>query len=174
MKQTELQTRASMLEQKIAALPAGSIGTKAINGKTYFYHRWTENKKRHEKYLPAQEVETMRTQIEQRKLLEKELKELKKQLPTPRMRNHSVFSANVRTGAILRSFSANVRNFRKRECFQELHDFVYGEPQDRIFILYGLRRTGKTTLIRQIFAEMSDAELAQAAFIQISSKDTLA
>lgn len=174
MKQTELQTRASMLEQKIAALPAGSIGTKAINGKTYFYHRWTENKKRHEKYLPAQEVETMRTQIEQRKLLEKELKELKKQLPTPRMRNHSVFSANVRTGAILRSFSANVRNFRKRECFQELHDFVYGEPQDRIFILYGLRRTGKTTLIRQIFAEMSDSELAQAAFIQISSKDTLA
>lgn len=174
MKQTELQTRASMLEQKIAALPAGSIGTKTINGKTYFYHRWTENKKRHEKYLPAQEVETMRTQIEQRKLLEKELKELKKQLPTPRMRNHSVFSANVRTGAILRSFSANVRNFRKRECFQELHDFVYGEPQDRIFILYGLRRTGKTTLIRQIFAEMSDAELAQAAFIQISSKDTLA
>lgn len=174
MKQTELQTRASMLEQKIAALPAGSIGTKTINGKTYFYHRWTENKKRHEKYLPAQEVETMRTQIEQRKLLEKELKELKKQLPTPRMRNHSVFSANVLTGAILRSFSANVRNFRKRECFQELHDFVYGEPQDRIFILYGLRRTGKTTLIRQIFAEMSDAELAQAAFIQISSKDTLA
>ena len=44
MKQTELQTRASMLEQKIAALPAGSIGTKTINGKTYFYHRWTEKK----------------------------------------------------------------------------------------------------------------------------------
>lgn len=119
MKQTELQTRASMLEQKIAALPAGSIGTKTINGKTYFYHRWTENKKSHEKYLPAQEVETMRTQIEQRKLLEKELKELKKQLPTPRMRNHSVFSANVRTDAILRSFpqmsviSVSVNVFRR-------------------------------------------------------------
>ncbi|MFR8817118.1 MAG: AAA family ATPase, partial [Butyricicoccus sp.] len=39
---------------------------------------------------------------------------------------------------------------------------------------YGLRRTGKTTMIRQIFAEMSDAELAKAAFIQITAKDTLA
>ena len=43
-----------------------------------------------------------------------------------------------------------------------------------MFILYGLRRTGKTTMIRQIFAEMSDAELAKAAFIQITAKDTLA
>lgn len=29
-------------------------------------------------------------------------------------------------------------------------DFVCGEPQDKVFILYGLRRTGKTTMIRQI------------------------
>ena len=43
-----------------------------------------------------------------------------------------------------------------------------------MFILYGLRRTGKTTMIRQIFAEMSDAELAKAAFVQITARDTLA
>ena len=64
--------------------------------------------------------------------------------------------------------------YRKRGCFRQLHDFVYGEPQDKVFILYGLRRTGKTTMIRQIFAEMSDTELAKAAFIQITAKDTLA
>jgi len=49
-----------------------------------------------------------------------------------------------------------------------------GEPQDKVFILYGLRRTGKTTMIRQIFAEMSDTELAKSAFIQITAKDSLA
>ena len=43
-----------------------------------------------------------------------------------------------------------------------------------MFILYGLRRTGKTTMIRQIFAEMSDTQIAKAAFIQITAKDTLA
>ena len=62
----------------------------------------------------------------------------------------------------------------RSECFQQLHNFVYGEPQDKVFILYGLRRTGKTTMIRQIFAEMSEAELAKAAFIQITARDTLA
>ncbi len=49
-----------------------------------------------------------------------------------------------------------------------------GEEQNRVFILYGLRRTGKTTLIRQIFAEMSDEKLGKAVFIQVTAKDTLA
>ncbi|MFR3321143.1 MAG: AAA family ATPase [Lachnospiraceae bacterium] len=56
----------------------------------------------------------------------------------------------------------------------QLHDFVYGKQQDKVFILYGLRRTGKTTMIRQIFAGMSDAERAKAAFIQTTARDTLA
>ena len=43
-----------------------------------------------------------------------------------------------------------------------------------MFILYGLRRTGKTTLIRQIFAEMSGENLGKAVFIQVTAKDTLA
>ena len=88
--------------------------------------------------------------------------------------NPSAFTTNVRTGEALRSFAASVRGYRRRECFRQLHDFVCGEPQDKVFILYGLRRTGKTTMIRQIFADMSDAELTKAAFIQITAKDTLA
>ena len=67
----------------------------------------------------------------------------------------------------------------RRDCTNAVDDLslihiFYGKPQDKVFILYGLRRTGKTTMIRQIFAEMNDAELAKAAFIQITAKDTLA
>ena len=43
---SEMQTRAAELEQQIATLPAGSVTKKTVNGKEYFYHRWTENKKR--------------------------------------------------------------------------------------------------------------------------------
>ncbi len=50
---SERQIQASKLEQQIANLPAGSITKKTIKGKEYFYHRWTENKKRREKYIPA-------------------------------------------------------------------------------------------------------------------------
>ena len=176
MERSELQAKIADLEQQIAELPAGSVTKKTINGNVYFYHRWTEDKKRREKYIPAEEVDSFRKQIERRKALEKELKVLQKQLPKKSVSAATAhtFATNIRIGEALRTFSASVRRCRKRECFRQLHDFVYGEPLDKVFILYGLRRTGKTTMIRQIFAEMSDAELSKAAFIQITAKDTLA
>ena len=81
MELSEMQARAAELEQQISALPAGSVTKKTVNGKEYFYHRWTENKKRREKYIPADELENFRAQIKRRKELEQELKALKKQLP---------------------------------------------------------------------------------------------
>lgn len=176
MEQDKNLTHIAELEHQIAELPAGSVTKKTVNGKEYYYHRWTEEKKRREKYIPAEELDWFRKQIEQRKALEKELNALKKQLPNAAVPVASarVFATTVRTGAALRAFSAPVRNYKKRECFQQLHDYIYGAIQDRVFILYGLRRTGKTTMIRQIFAEMSDAELAKSAFIQITTKNTLA
>ncbi|MDY5102084.1 MAG: AAA family ATPase, partial [Agathobacter sp.] len=176
MEQDKTMTRIAELEHQIAELPAGAVTKKTVNGKEYYYHRWTEEKKRREKYIPAEELDWFRKQIEQRKTLEKELKTMKKQLPKAAVPAASslAFAATVRTGAALRAFSAPVRNYKKRLCFQQLHDYIYGAVQDRVFILYGLRRTGKTTMIRQIFAEMSDAELAKSAFIQTTKKNTLA
>ena len=84
------------------------------------------------------------------------------------------FVTNVRTGPSLRAYSASVRKYKKRECYQRLYDFVYGESIDKVLILYGLRHTGKTTMIRQILAEMTDVDLAKTAFIQITAKDSLA
>ena len=176
MEQYNILTRIAELEHQIAELPAGSVTKKTVNGKEYYYHRWTEEKKRREKYIPAEELDLFRKQIERRKALEKELKVMKKHLPKAAVPAASslVFATTVRTGAALRAFSAPVRNYKKRECFQRLRDYIYGAMQDRVFILYGLRRTGKTTMIRQIFAEMSDVELAKSAFIQITTKNTLA
>lgn len=176
MERSELQAKIADLEQQIAELPAGSVTKKTINGNAYFYHRWTEDKKRREKYLPAEEVDSFRKQIERRKGLEKELKVLQKQLPRKSVSAASAhtFATNIRAGEALRTFSASVRRYRKRECFRQLHDYIYGELQDKVLILYGLRRTGKTTMIRQIFAGMSDAELSKAVFIQITARDTLA
>lgn len=174
MELSKIQNRIAELEQQISNLPAGSITKKTVNGKEYFYHRWTEDKKRKEKYIPVDELENFHAQIEQRKKLDQDLKALKKQLPKTRSMDASMFTTNVRTGETLRSFAKSVRGYRRRECFQQLCDYVYGDPQDKVFILYGLRRTGKTTMIRQIFAEMRDTELVKAAFIQITAKDTLA
>ena len=88
---SKMQTRAAELEQQISALPAGSVTKKTVNGKDYFYHRWTENKKRREKYIPTDELENFRAQIERRKELEQELKALKKQLPKTKAIDTSIF-----------------------------------------------------------------------------------
>ena len=45
---SEINNRLATLQDKIASLPIGSITKKTVNGKTYFYHRFTENKKRRE------------------------------------------------------------------------------------------------------------------------------
>ena len=176
MADQSIQEKIMALEGQIALLPKGSVGKKTVNVKEYFYLRWTENRKRKEKYVPADEIEALKSKIEKRKALEKELKALRRQVPTAvtPLPSAYTFLTNVRTGSALRSFAAPVKGFKKRDCFQPLREYLYGPQQDKVFILYGLRRTGKTTLIRQIFSEMSDEELAHTAFVQITKSDTLA
>ena len=53
-----------LLERQIAALPIGYISKKTINGKTRYYHQWTENGKKHSQYLRDGELEPLQEQIE--------------------------------------------------------------------------------------------------------------
>lgn len=169
--------RIDELEREIAALPQGGIAKKRVRGKEYYYHRITQNRKRSEVYLNFDEVEPLRAKIEKRKALEAELKELKHQLPKPKkIQNDSdthKFNTYVRIQEQLKTYAALVKPYKKRECYKQLADYVFGEHQDKVFILYGLRRTGKTTLIRQALLDMSPEQFSKAAFIQVKSKDTL-
>jgi hypothetical protein len=176
MAKQDIQQKITELEQQVALLPIGSIGRKNVNGKEYFYQRWTENKKRKEKYIPATELKAVQDGIEKRKSLEEKLKVLRKRIPAAIVLGSDSYAyrTNVRTGKLLRSFAEPVRDYKKRDCFEKLQEYIYGEQQDKVLILYGLRRTGKTTMIRQILAEMTEAELSKTAFVQITSKDSLA
>lgn len=165
------------LEARINELPRGSVSSKTVNGHEYYYHRWYEAKRKVEKYIAAEEVQALKDRIAQRKALEKQLRELKKQLPKvskQKKQDSHEYLTMVRRGAALRKYAEPVKEFKHRECYAQLRTFVFGEQQDKVFILYGLRRTGKTTMIRQILLEMDDAMLDQSAFIQITAKNTLA
>ena len=175
MEHAELLKRTDELEREIALLPRGSVAVKRIKDKEYYYHRINENGKRRETYVDFDKVDELRAQIEKRKVLEKELKELKRQLPktTKPKKAELPFSTYVRVGEQLDSMAATVAKYKKRACYSTIHDYVFGEQQDKVFILYGLRRTGKTTLIRQIILNMKPEERRKVAFIQIKSTDTL-
>ena len=179
MGQEELMNKIAELEREIAILPEGSITKKKIKDKEYYYHRITINGKRTETYLDFAEVSELKAQIEKRKVLEKQLKELKllvvpEEEPDIEEEEQLVFKTTVRVGKQLKSQIALTKKYRKRECIKELREYIFGSQQDKVFIIYGLRRTGKTTMIRQILTEISDAEFKKAAFIQVKFKDTLA
>lgn len=166
------------LEREIALLPAGSISSKKVRGKEYYYHRITEGGKRRETYVDFDKVEDLRVQIEKRKALEAKLKALKRtvsagQAAEKRKKAEHIFSTYIRIGEQLTRLAEPVKAYRHRACYSVLRDFVFGEPQDKVLILYGLRRTGKTTMIRQILLEMSPEELKKTAFLQIRSSNTL-
>ena len=179
MGQEELMSQIAELEREIAILPEGSITKKKIKDKEYYYHRITRKGKRTENYLSFEEVPELRAQIEKRKVLEKELKKVKAQVvPEEKLENEDEekleFKAMVRVGRLLKSQIALTRKYKKRECIRELREYIFGNQQDKVFIIYGLRRTGKTTMIRQILTELPEDEFKKAAFIQVKSKDTLA
>ena len=177
MEQADILQRISELEREIAALPPGSVSAKKVKGKEYFYHRFTAAGKRNEIYIDFDDVEELRTQIEKRKTLEAELKKLKQIMPktksAPKKKSTHTFRTSVRIGENLMNWSMPAKDFKHRECYGKLHDYVFGNIFDRVFVLYGLRRTGKTTLLRQIVLDMTEDQKSKTAFLQINSSDTL-
>ena len=154
------------IKEWISQLPPGNITYKTIKGKKYPYYQWTEDGKQHGRRVKDDELAELTEKIEQRKTLEKKLKDSG---ATTDLLDEKFFFSSVKTDKELLDFVAPVKNLKKRICYKNLHEYIYGNSTDRVFILYGLRRTGKTTLIRQLIAEMSEEMLMQTAFMQINS-----
>lgn len=161
--------RIRYIQEWISQLPKGNITYKSIRGKKYAYLQWTENGKQRSRRVKDDELQELSEKIEERKALEKKLKEA----PESRMQEEFFFS-EVKYGQELLDFVDPIRSYKMRECFTQLRDYVYGNSTDRVFILYGLRRTGKTTLIRQVISEMPEDMLNQTAFVQITPQIDLA
>lgn len=159
------------IKEWISQLPPGNITYKTIKGKKYPYYQWTEDGKQHGRRVKDDELAELTEKIEQRKTLEKKLKDSG---AITDLLDEKFFFSSVKTDKELLDFVAPVKNLKKRICYKNLHEYIYGNSTDRVFILYGLRRTGKTTLIRQLIAEMSEEMLMQTAFMQINSSIDLA
>ncbi len=162
----------------------GGITYKTINGKRYAYYQWMEDGKQRSRRVKDEELSALLAEIEQRKAAKAVTASLTNGLL---LREDLVvynagsmgfdtqrFKTDVKLGAALTNFAANVLQWKKRDGFERLHDYIFGPGNDRVFILYGLRRTGKTTLIRQLFGEMAPGDLAKSAFVQVNSRNSLA
>ena len=80
------------------------------------------------------------------------------------------FNTNVVIGAGLNRFYNRVKKYKKRDCFKQLLKFVKKDYDGKICILYGLRRTGKTTMLFQLLGELP---INECAYIKAKVTDNM-
>lgn len=168
-----LKQKIRLIENGLSSLPKGYISVKVINGKAFSYLQWTENGKKRSRYLSPEEAEDVKNKIEERKTLEAELKKLKALNSDNSMEDAALYINNVRTGNSLVKFAEGARKFAKRECYSIIENYIFRDESEKLLVLYGLRRTGKTTLIRQVINSMPSSYVSLAAFLHIKPGTTI-
>ena len=151
----DINIQISDLESQIASLPVGYISKKMINGKERYYQQWTENGKIKSKYIKNEEVEEFQKKIAFRKSLQSKLSELKSSvafIETPSIKD-AKFNLRIMYGTDLKDFASQTKKFQKRDSFTQIQEYLYSDTLDKVCLVYGLRRTGKTTMLRQCLYE---------------------
>lgn len=159
------------LRERMEQLPSGYISKKTIYGKEQYYRQWRDNGKLMSKYISADDVELVREQIEERKALEEELKLLIESAPD--IANEE-FETNVIFGDSLWDMVDSVKQWEKRDIYEQLEKYLYGRDRSRVCAVYGLRRTGKTTMLLQAIADMTASEFLRTAYIKLQTSNEMA
>ena len=167
------------LEEQIAKLPIGYITEKVINEKKYYCQQWKENGKSKSRYISEEEANILKPQIEERKKLQKELKALKKTLPDPVSEEteeetpEPEFKMSALFGEALLNMAQTASQYERRDCFSKIQDFLKTPAADKVCLVFGLRRTGKTTLLKQLVLAMNEEEQKSAIYIKASTENTI-
>ncbi len=161
------------MEERIQELPAGYISKKNIKGKTQYYRQWNEGGKLKSKYIKADELDMIREQIEERKKCEEELKVLQEKYPLT-VGEDITYETNVLYGEEMLDMVEPTKEFQKRDIYEQIQKYIYGPERTRVCAVYGLRRTGKTTMLYQTIADMSPEDFAKTAYVKFQSTDTMA
>ena len=90
-----------------------------------------------------------------------------------RRKTHNTFETNIRTGQTLSNMVKHVRSFQKRDGFEKIIQYLYSNDYTRVCAVYGLRRTGKTTMLFQAIGEMSDEDFAKTAYVKMRTSDQM-
>ncbi|MBQ0026243.1 MAG: AAA family ATPase [Lachnospiraceae bacterium] len=84
--------------------------------------------------------------------------------------SYSAYNTSVVLGDNLKALTERVTGYEKRRCFNTLRHYIHSANDGRIAILYGLRRTGKTTLLFQMIQELP---FEKTAYIKIKTTDNM-
>ena len=83
------------------------------------------------------------------------------------------FNMEVYIGNQIVSNMKNFNYFSERDCMTVLDNYIHEPVQNKVCILYGLRRTGKTVMMHQAIHKMDENTKNKTAFIDAKTEDTL-
>ena len=148
----------------------GSVSAKTIRGTVRYYLQWKEQGRYRSKYLRATEVEAVRRQLE---LMRGNGVFSEVSLRVVASAADGGFETNVCIGKDLLAFAKESSELMKRDAFARLEEFVRSPRSSKVFVIYGLRRTGKTTMIRQSVLSLDSVLCSRAAYVKVGKDDTL-
>ena len=92
-----------------------------------------------------------------------------KQLENYKKEPGLLFNTSIVIGDKLQLFIDLVKKYKKRFCYKSLLSYLNSNV-DKVCILYGLRRTGKTTML---FQALKDIDFNKAAYIKVKESDNM-
>ena len=147
----------------------GSVSAKTIRGTVRHYLQWKEQGRYRSKYLKATEVDAVR-----RQLAKLRGKMVSGETPRPEVTGEGGdYETNVCTGSSLLEFAKEAEGLLRRDIFPRIESFIQGPRTSKVLVVYGLRRTGKTTMIRQSILSLPEELRKRAAYVKVGNGDTL-
>lgn len=139
----------------------GNVYEKVIKGKTYYSHQYREDGKMVVSNLDKANAYELAFQICHDKNGGYE------ELTT------HIFNTDVAFGASLLPLTESVSTYKERYSRKEIDEYLDNPYMNgRVLVLYGLRRSGKSTMILQTILGMPLKKFVKAAFIRIAKGDT--
>ncbi len=161
------------LKKELEQLPVGYISKKNINGNTQYYLQWRENGRMKSKYIRKGDLETVEQQIAKRKELEAAVTRLKPMLPKKEDGSMN-YETNVMPCVDIADRLEIAAKLPRRDCFARLLKYLYANDMTRVTAVYGLRRTGKTTMLYQAMAEMPEDVKEKAVYMKLRTDNDMA
>lgn len=161
------------IQAEIRTLPIGYISRKIISGKEYFYRQWAENGKTKSQYIKKKDLEAVRSQIARRKELQAILKKalLEQDKRYTQEQKMPEFETNVLSGRLLVQLAENTAGSVRSSAARELSAYLEDSLEERVCLLLGLRRTGKTMMMYQAICDRTPTERGKTAYIRMTAAD---
>ena len=84
-----------------------------------------------------------------------------------------VSTMEIKSGAALANWAREAASWERRDKFGNIMKYLRWKTESRVCIIYGLRRTGKTTMLMQAAADLTEEEFAKAFYIKASARTSI-